>query len=149
MGWMIMALGMVFMLVTGHVVERQRLQTQTGVQMASARLPAQQMLGLAAAINDWRHDHPLRDGMAPLSSLALVSPPDSRIHHRIVSDRPGCGGQTRRGWSAHCACCRTVPRWLARSAAGVWCGCRARTPAWRCRRELRTGTWCTSTESGI
>ncbi|EHI3195542.1 TPA: type IV pilus biogenesis protein PilM [Salmonella enterica subsp. enterica serovar Oranienburg] len=87
MGWMIMALGMVFMLVTGHMVERQRLQTQTGVQMASARLPAQQMLGLAAAINDWRHDHPLRDGMAPLSSLALVSPPDSRIHHRIVSDR--------------------------------------------------------------
>ncbi|EAM8050396.1 type IV pilus biogenesis protein PilM [Salmonella enterica] len=87
MGWMIMALGMVFMLVTGHVVERQRLQTQTGVQMASARLPAQQMLGLAAAINDWCHDHPLRDGMAPLSSLALVSPPDSRIHHRIVSDR--------------------------------------------------------------
>ncbi|EEJ3683827.1 pilus assembly protein PilP, partial [Salmonella enterica subsp. diarizonae] len=64
MGWMIMALGMVFMLVTGHVVERQRLQTQAGVQTASARLPAQQMLGLAAAINDWRHDHPLRDGMA-------------------------------------------------------------------------------------
>ncbi|ECA1475537.1 pilus assembly protein PilP, partial [Salmonella enterica subsp. enterica serovar Oranienburg] len=52
MGWMIMVLGMVFMLVTGHVVERQRLQTQTGMQMASARLPAQQMLGLAAAIND-------------------------------------------------------------------------------------------------
>ncbi|ECA9001466.1 pilus assembly protein PilP, partial [Salmonella enterica subsp. enterica serovar Oranienburg] len=26
MGWMIMVLGMVFMLVTGHVVERQRLQ---------------------------------------------------------------------------------------------------------------------------
>ncbi|ECD3081866.1 pilus assembly protein PilP, partial [Salmonella enterica subsp. enterica serovar Oranienburg] len=24
MGWMIMVLGMVFMLVTGHVVERQR-----------------------------------------------------------------------------------------------------------------------------
>ncbi|ECI3372796.1 pilus assembly protein PilP, partial [Salmonella enterica subsp. diarizonae] len=36
MGWMIMALGMVFMLVTGHVVERQRLQTQAGVQTASA-----------------------------------------------------------------------------------------------------------------
>lgn len=69
MGWMIMALGMVFMLVTGHVVERQRLQTQTGVQMASARLPAQQMLGLAAAINDWRHDHPLRDGRTATGAM--------------------------------------------------------------------------------
>ncbi len=149
MGWMIMALGMVFMLVTGHVVESLRQQTQTRGQTASARLPAQQMLGLAAAINDWRHDHPLRDGMAPLSSLALVSPPDSRIHHRIVSDRLWVGGQTRRGWSVPCVSCRTVPRWLARSAAGVWCGCRARTPAWRCRRESGTGMWCTSTESGI
>ncbi|EKP7536972.1 type IV pilus biogenesis protein PilM [Salmonella enterica] len=87
MGLIIVALGMVFMLVTGHVLESQRMQTQTGVQMASARVPAQQMLGLAAAINDWRHDHPLSDGMVPLSSLALVSLPDSRIHHRIVSGR--------------------------------------------------------------
>ncbi|ELC8789683.1 type IV pilus biogenesis protein PilM [Salmonella enterica] len=87
MGWMVMALGMVFMLITGHVVESQRVQTQARMQMASARVPAQQMLGLVAAINDWRHDHPLRDGIAPLSALALVSPPDARIHHRIVSDR--------------------------------------------------------------
>ncbi|EDV2743673.1 pilus assembly protein PilP, partial [Salmonella enterica subsp. diarizonae] len=41
MGWMIMALGMVFMLVTGHVVESLRQQTQARVQTASARLPAQ------------------------------------------------------------------------------------------------------------
>ncbi|EBW6364057.1 pilus assembly protein PilP [Salmonella enterica subsp. enterica serovar Oranienburg] len=87
MGWMIMALGMVFMLVTGHVLERQGMQTQARIQTATARVPAQQMLGLAAAINDWRHDHPLHDGEVPLSALALVSPPDSRIHHRIVSDR--------------------------------------------------------------
>ncbi|EFS2651759.1 type IV pilus biogenesis protein PilM [Salmonella enterica] len=87
MGWMVLALGLIFMLITGHVVESQRVQTQARMQMASARVPAQQMLGLAAAINDWRHDHPLRDGIAPLSALALVSPPDGRIHHRIVSDR--------------------------------------------------------------
>ncbi|HCM1917198.1 TPA: type IV pilus biogenesis protein PilM [Salmonella enterica subsp. salamae serovar 28:r:e,n,z15] len=87
MGWMIMALGMVFMLITGLVVESQRMQTQARTQTTTARVPAQQMLGLAAAINDWRHDHPLRDGGVSLSALALVSPPDSRIHHRIVSDR--------------------------------------------------------------
>ncbi|EBA4670590.1 pilus assembly protein PilP [Salmonella enterica] len=87
MGMMIVALGLVFMLITGHVVESQRMQTQARTQTASARVPAQQMLGLAAAINDWRHDHPLRDGEVPLSALALVSPPDGRIHHRIVSDR--------------------------------------------------------------
>ncbi|OQM38954.1 pilus assembly protein PilP, partial [Citrobacter braakii] len=87
MGMMIVALGLVFMLITGHVVESQRMQTQARTQTATVRVPAQQMLGLAAAINDWRHDHPLRDGDVPLSALALVSPPDGRIHHRIVSDR--------------------------------------------------------------
>ncbi|EDI0464854.1 pilus assembly protein PilP [Salmonella enterica subsp. enterica serovar Newport] len=87
MGWMIMASGMVFMLITGHVVESQRMQTQARTQMTTARVPAQQMLGLASAINDWRHNHLLHDGEVPLSALALVSPPDGRIHHRIVSDR--------------------------------------------------------------
>lgn len=87
MGWLIVALGTVFLLVVGHIQTSQRTEVVKMQQSGSSYLLARQMLSLAAGINNWRYRHAMADGTVSLSALALPVTPDSRIRHVIVANR--------------------------------------------------------------
>lgn len=87
MGWLIVALGTVFLFVVGHVQTTQRSEVIKAQQSGSSYLLARQMLLLAAGINDWRYRHVLSDGTVALSELAMPVLPDNRIRHVISGNR--------------------------------------------------------------
>ncbi|ECA1950144.1 pilus assembly protein PilP [Salmonella enterica subsp. enterica serovar Virchow] len=87
MGWLIVALGTVFLLIVGQIQTRQQVETLRVQQAAGSTLLARQMLVLAGAINDWRWRHPMTDGTVPLPALALPVMPDRRIRHVIAGNR--------------------------------------------------------------
>ncbi|ENP1270558.1 type IV pilus biogenesis protein PilM [Salmonella enterica] len=87
MGWLIVALGTVFLLVVGHIQTSQRTEVVKMQQSGSSYLLARQMLSLAAGINDWRYRHTLANGTVSLSELALPVIPDSHIRYVIVANR--------------------------------------------------------------
>jgi len=87
MGWLIVALGTVFLLMVGHIQTRQQVDTVSLTQSGTGVLLARQMLVLASGINDWRYHHAVTDGTVALSALALSVTPDTRIRHVIAGNR--------------------------------------------------------------
>ena len=87
MGWLIVALGTVYLLAVGHIQTSQRTAVLRAEQAGTSQLLARQMLLLAGAVNDRRYHHPMADGAADLSSLALAVTPDPRIRHVIAGNR--------------------------------------------------------------
>ncbi|HGY1772722.1 type IV pilus biogenesis protein PilM [Citrobacter koseri] len=86
-GALIVALAMLFMVMTENLTADPSLRTDTRDVAAEAESLARDMLRTASAVNDWRYSRPLSDGSLNLNQLGLSPSPDARIRAVISGGR--------------------------------------------------------------
>lgn len=87
MGWLVMATGLIFLFITGDILNQQTADTTATVQQQSGELWASQMLLLANRINDVRYVSGQQNGTIPPDQLALPLTPDRRLHWQLIQGR--------------------------------------------------------------
>lgn len=88
MGYAIVALAMVWMLITDSITAVDGVKLQSQQDQHAAALLAGDMLRTASAINDWQYSHTsLPAGNLNLTQFGLSPTPDSRINAAIFSGR--------------------------------------------------------------
>ncbi|ENQ3933516.1 pilus assembly protein PilP, partial [Salmonella enterica subsp. enterica serovar Newport] len=65
MGWLVMATGLIFLFITGDILNQQTADTTATVQQKSGELWASQMLLLANRVNDVRYVSGQQNGTIP------------------------------------------------------------------------------------
>lgn len=88
-GALIVALAMLFMVMTENLTADPTLRADTRDVAAEAESLARDMLRTASAVNDWRYSRPLSDGSLNLNlnQLGLSPSPDARIRAVISGGR--------------------------------------------------------------
>lgn len=87
MGWLVMAVGLTILIITGSYQNQQMSETTNAQQYASASVWASQILMIANRINDIRYVSGQQDGVISSDKLALPVTPDSRIKHQLQQGR--------------------------------------------------------------
>lgn len=87
MGWVILAISMVFFLIASDIDSQRHQTSQTAMQSQAGQLYASQILTIANRINDWRYKTGLTDGSIPVAQLGLPFTPDSRIQYWLIQSR--------------------------------------------------------------
>lgn len=87
MGWIILAISLVFILITGDIDFRQRQSGQSTIQTQTGLLYASQMLTIANRVNDYRYRTGQQDGTVPADQLGLPFTPDTRIQYQLRQGR--------------------------------------------------------------
>lgn len=87
MGWLILAIGLVFILITGDIGSEQRQSGQSIRQSQAGQLYASQMLTIANRVNDYRYRTGQQEGMVPADQLGLPFTPDARIQYQLRQGR--------------------------------------------------------------
>lgn len=87
MGWIILAISMVFFLIAGDIDSQRNQTTRSTIQAQDGQLYAYQILAIANRANDWRYKSGLKDGNIPVSQLGLPFTPDSRIQYQLLQGR--------------------------------------------------------------
>ncbi len=85
MGWLVMAVGLTILIITGSYQNQKMSETTNAQQYASASVWASQILMIANRINDIRYVSGQQDGVS--DKLALPVTPDSRIKHQLQQGR--------------------------------------------------------------
>ena len=89
MGWLVMAVGLTILIITGSYQNQQMSETTNAQQYASASVWASQILMIANRINDIRYVSGQQDGVISSDKLALPVTPDSELN--ISYNRDVCG----------------------------------------------------------
>ncbi|MCR3712262.1 MULTISPECIES: type IV pilus biogenesis protein PilM [Citrobacter freundii complex] len=87
MGWVILAIGMIFFLIAGDIDSQRNQNSRTAIQTQSGQFYASQFLTIANRVNDWRYKTGQKDGTIPTDQLGLPFTPDSRIQYRLLQSR--------------------------------------------------------------
>lgn len=87
MGWLVMAVGLTILIITGSYQNQQMSETTNAQQYASASVWASQILMIANRINDIRYVSGQQDGVISSDKLALPVTLDSRIKHQLQQGR--------------------------------------------------------------
>ncbi|EBB9733599.1 type IV pilus biogenesis protein PilM, partial [Escherichia coli] len=87
MGWLVMAVGLTILIITGSYQNQKMSETTNAQQYASASVWASQILMIANRINDIRYVSGQQDGVISSDKLALPVTPDSRIKHQLQQGR--------------------------------------------------------------
>lgn len=87
MGWVILAISLIFILITGDVDLRQHQSGQSTIQTQTGLLYASQMLTIANRVNDYRYRTGQQDGSIPTDLLGLPFTPDTRIQYLLRQGR--------------------------------------------------------------
>lgn len=87
MGWLVMAVGLTILIITGSYQNQQMSETTNAQQYAGASVWASQILMIANRINDIRYVSGQQDGVISSDILALPVTPDSRIKHQLQQGR--------------------------------------------------------------
>uniref|UniRef100_UPI003EB8EFDB type IV pilus biogenesis protein PilM n=1 Tax=Escherichia coli TaxID=562 RepID=UPI003EB8EFDB len=86
MGWLVMAVGLTILIITGSYQNQKMSETTNAQQYASASVWASQILMIANRINDIRYVSGQQDGVFPQINWLSLSP-DSRIKHQLQQGR--------------------------------------------------------------
>ncbi|MEL7630932.1 type IV pilus biogenesis protein PilM [Pectobacterium aroidearum] len=87
MGWVILAISLIFFIISGDIDLQERHSVETSAQSQVGQVYASQMLMIANQINDYRYHTELRDGTVPYHLLSLPFEPDFRIQHQLQQGR--------------------------------------------------------------
>lgn len=87
MGWVILAISMIFFLIVGDIDSQQNQTSRTAIQTQSGQLYASQILTIANRVNDWRYKTGQTNGTVPVDQLGLPFTPDPRIQYRLLQSR--------------------------------------------------------------
>ena len=87
MGWVILAIGMIFFLIAGDIDSQRNQNSRTAIQTQSGQFYASQFLTIANRVNDWRYKTGQKDGAIPTDQLGLPFTPDSRIQYRLLPEQ--------------------------------------------------------------
>ena len=87
MGWVILAISMIFFLIVGDIDSQQNQTSRTAIQTQSGQLYASQILTIANRVNDWRYKTGQTNGTVPVDQLGLPFTPDARIQYRLLQSR--------------------------------------------------------------
>ena len=87
MGWLVMAVGLTILIITGSYQNQKMSETTNAQQYASASVWASQILMIANRINDIGYVSGQQDGVISSDKLALPVTPDSRIKHQLQQGR--------------------------------------------------------------
>lgn len=87
MGWVVLAISMVFFLIAGDIDMQQRQAVDATTQRQAGQMYANQILMIANRANDWRYQTGQQDGTIPTDQLALPFTPDSRIQYKLWQGR--------------------------------------------------------------
>lgn len=87
MGWVVLAVSMVFFLIVGDIDMQQRQTIDATTQRQAGQMYADQMLMIANRVNDWRYQTGHQDGAIPPEQLALPFTPDNRIQYQLWQGR--------------------------------------------------------------
>ena len=83
MGWLVMAVGLTILIITGSYQNQQMSETTNAQQYASASVWASQILMIANRINDIRYVSGQQVGVISSVNLALLVTPVSLILHQL------------------------------------------------------------------
>ena len=87
MGWLVMAVGLTILIITGSYQNQKMSETTNAQQYASASVWASQILMIANRINDIRYVSGQQDGVISSDKLALPVTPELNISY----NRGVCG----------------------------------------------------------
>lgn len=87
MGWVILAISLVFFLIAGDIDSQQHQTSRSALQTQAGQLHAYQILAIANRANDWRYRTGQRDGSIPADQLGLPFTPDARIQYQLLQGR--------------------------------------------------------------
>lgn len=87
MGWVILAISMVFFLIASDSDSQRNQSSRAAMQTQTGQIFASQILTIASRTNDWRYKTGLKDGAVPVEQLGLPFTPDSRIQYRLLQGR--------------------------------------------------------------
>jgi len=87
MGWVILAISLVFFLIAGDIDSQQHQSDRSAMQTQAGQLYASQILIIANRVNDLRYRTGQNDGVVPVAQLGLPFTMDSRIQYQLFQGR--------------------------------------------------------------
>jgi hypothetical protein len=93
MGWVILAISMIFFLIVGDIDSQQNQTSRTAIQTQSGQLYASQILTIANRVNDWRYKTGQNGRTVPVDQLGLPFTPDAESSTGYF--RADCGSGCR------------------------------------------------------
>ncbi|MEQ9971431.1 type IV pilus biogenesis protein PilM [Pectobacterium carotovorum] len=87
MGWVILAISLIFFIISGDIDLQERHSVETSTQNQVGQVYASQILMIANQVNDYRYHTELRDGTVSYHLLSLPFEPDARIQHQLQQGR--------------------------------------------------------------
>lgn len=87
MGWVILAISLIFFIISGDIDLQERHSVETSTQNQVGQVYASQILMIANQVNDYRYHTELRDGTVSYHLLSLPFEPDTRIQHQLQQGR--------------------------------------------------------------